>query len=264
MYQENIEAFVAEHNLNPDPQTFNFRNIFGTHDRSDTVYNTPRVWSGHQQFSSNIALDDPESTVLPFIMRPDHLISVDEVQTYLSSHFEGTPFDPIGPGNTADKHKYRPISLAKTQESHILQMNRTTVNIHWLAMGVSAQSVYVPFFANITDTPKSYQRGKDTYSPQSAYWIFKLVGILIDPHRQQFMPLLKHTQTNLKLRFKQSVSQIDHDVVNLSPQQQVILANQKSTEMANLALNEYRNLAAKLITLATDLSGLNFNTDENL
>lgn len=264
MYHENIEAFVTEHNLNPNPQTFNFRKIFGTHDHSDAVYSTPRVWSGHQQFSPRTALDEPESMDLPFIMQPDHLISVDEVQDYLSSHFVGTPFDPIGSGTYTDKHKYRPISLAKTQESHVLQMNRATINIHWLAMGVSAQSVYVPFFANITDTPKSYQRGRDAYSPQSAYWIFKLVGILVDPHLQQFMPLLKATQDKLKLSFNQSVRQIDRDLVNLNNQQQVTLANQTSNEMANLALNEYRNLAAKLITLATNLSGLNFKTDENL
>ncbi len=66
-------------------------------------------------------------------MKPDHKLSIFDAQNYLSNHYEGTEFDPLGHGEHA--HKYRPISLAKTQESHILQMNRPGANIHWLAMG---------------------------------------------------------------------------------------------------------------------------------
>lgn len=264
MYHAGIQTFVSENKLNPSPNTFNFRQIFGTHDRSDAVYNTPRVWFGQQKFSPRTALDEPESMDLPFIMQPDQLISIEAVQSYLSSHFEGTPFDPIGTGASATKHKYRPISLAKTQESHILQMNRPTIDIHWLAMGVSAQSIYVPFFANITTTPKPYQRGKATYSPQSAYWTFKLVGVLVDSHLREFMPLLDEIQNKLKLGFGQTVNQIDQDLLTSTAEQQTNLTTKKSIEMANLALTEYRNLSTKLITLSTDLSLLNFKTDDNL
>lgn len=265
MYHPEIESFVADNHLNPQPETFNFRQIFGTHDGSDAVYNNPRVWSGHQRFSPKKAIDEePESNNLPFIMKPDQLISITDVQNYLSSHFEGTVFDPIGPGDSTDKHKYRPISLAKTQESHVLQMSRPAVNIHWLAMGVAAQSVYVPFLANLSETPAIYQRGKSTYSPQSAYWIFKLVGVLVDSHLHQFWPQLEKTQNEINLSLRQSIAAIDQELGKLDESQRVSLANKKAKELSDLALTQYRSLAATLITQATDLSPLNFKTDENL
>lgn len=39
-----IQAFVESHHLNPDPEGFNFRHIFGTDTKKDHHYNTPRVW----------------------------------------------------------------------------------------------------------------------------------------------------------------------------------------------------------------------------
>ena len=60
-------------------------------------------------------------------------------------------------------------------------------------MGLTAQSVYVPFYAGITETPAEYQRGLETYSPDSAYWVFKQAGVLVD-NTDQFGDLLKQTQ----------------------------------------------------------------------
>lgn len=67
-------------------------------------------------FSASQAENEtPESQTLPFITKPDHLISIFDVQNYLGSHYQGTPYDPIGTGDLHDRHRYRPISLAKTQ-----------------------------------------------------------------------------------------------------------------------------------------------------
>lgn len=77
MFHPGIQEFVEKHDLNPDPSTFNFRKIFGTADRSDAIYSEPRVWAGHQMFSPRQAADEtPESTELPFIMKPDHKLSI--------------------------------------------------------------------------------------------------------------------------------------------------------------------------------------------
>lgn len=266
LFHPHIQEFVELNHLNPTPGKFDFRLIFGTHDRSDAVYNTPRVWYGHQLFSSNQSQNEtPESMALPFIMKPDHLISVTEVQQYLSSHFNGTPFDPLGHGSVTDKRKYRPISLAKTQESHVLQMGRSTANIHWLSMGVSAQSVYVPFFADITNTPRDYQIGRETYSPQSAYWVFKHAGILVDAHLKEFLPLLTNLQAQLQVFFLETVLETDRylqSVTDVNRREEYL--TDQSSKMAKRALHDFRQLTAELITKATDMSPLNFKTDENL
>jgi Dipeptidase len=119
LYREDLKEFVNDNNLNTDPSSFNFRNIFGTHELADEIYSTPRVWWGQQQFSG-VSDESPESEELGFIKKANRLLSVDDAQDYLSSHFQKTEFDPLNNGK--DNKRYRPISLAKTQESHVLQI----------------------------------------------------------------------------------------------------------------------------------------------
>ncbi|MBA1395295.1 dipeptidase, partial [Lactobacillus sp. XV13L] len=128
--------------------------------------------------------------------RPQHLLSIEDAKTYLSSHYEKTPYDPLSKNSQA--HIFRPISLAKTQESHLLQIRSNLpveiACIHWLAMGVPAQSVYVPFYLGINQTPRFYQKGGLPYDSESAYWLYKLAGILVDGHYHEFGQLLRDTQ----------------------------------------------------------------------
>lgn len=264
MYHPGIQEFVEENHLNPNPDSFNFRRIFGTADRSDAIYSEPRVWIGHQMFSPQAAQDEfPESTELPFIMKPERQLSVFDAQNFLSNHYEGTEFDPLGKGPHA--HKYRPISLAKTQESHVLQMGRQPgANIHWLAMGVAAQSTYVPFFNGITDVPAPYKRGKLPAQLNSAYWIFKHVSVLVDSHLHDFLPLLEDVQKERRAATIQLIRHTDAELREYQGQSQEAFLTRQSNNFAIDTMNAYKKLALELITKMTDYSPLNFNTDENL
>ncbi|NDS15981.1 C69 family dipeptidase [Fructilactobacillus sanfranciscensis] len=266
-WSTDIQKFVADNSLNPNRHGFNFREIFGTQNQSDAYYSTPRVWYGQKMFNPEIE-QDPESQNLPFIRKSKQLISVFDAQDFLSSHFQETVYDPIGNGTEAQKHMFRPISLAKTQESHVLQLSakypKEIGDIHWLLMGVGSQSTFVPFFAGITDTPKEYKYkvGHD-YDHESAYWIFKLVGILIDPHYLQFNEQLKDVQNQLIQQYIANVNEAQ--IASLNEKQNLTeLANHYSFKSANLALTAYRNLAAKFITASTDFSPLNYQQDLNL
>ena len=265
MFHPGIQEFVNKHHLNPNPGTFNFRKIFGTADRSDAIYSTPRVWYGHQMFSKAIATNEhPEDQDLPFIMKPDQQLSIFDVQNYLGSHYQGTKFDPIGNGNDQLRHKYRPISLAKTQESHILQMNRPHSNdIHWLAMGVTAESSYVPFFADINDTPATYKRGKLPAQLTSAYWIFKHASVLVDSHLHDFLPLLEDVQKEINSNAITFINKMDLQIDRQKNDWSTELT-QHNNAFAEDVLKKYRKLTLELITKMTDYSPLNFNTDENL
>ncbi|MDO4856083.1 MAG: C69 family dipeptidase [Limosilactobacillus gorillae] len=266
MFHPGIQDFVATNHLNPHDSGFNFREIFGTRDRSDAIYSTPRVWYGHQMFSKTQAQDEhPEDQNLPFIIRPDRKLSILDAQRYLGSHYQGTPFDPVGRGSDEEKHRYRPVSLAKTQESHLLQMNRAGANIQWIAMGVTAQSVYVPFFAGIDDVPTAYRRGKLPAQRNAAYWIFKEAGVLVDSHYHDFLPDLEEVQKELNVNALKMVAQADAHLKDLKTQtERVAYLTLQSMNFATDALNAYRDLSLRLLTKMTDYSPLNFKTDENL
>lgn len=265
MYKADIQEFVNDYSLNAYPQSFNFRKIFGTHDQSDAIYSTPRVWYGQQQLSGKTD-EDPESQDLDFIKKADRLLSIDDVQGYLSSHFEGTEFDPLN--KSINNKRYRPISLAKTQESHVLQirpdLKREIAGIQWLSMGVSSQSVYVPFYMGITDTPEEYKIGKLPYDEKSAYWTFKLAGVLLDSHYSELGPMFKEQQKSINITLRKMLRDFDIKALSKDDDQLPQFLTSASNEMAQTALDGYKQLTAKLITQSTDFSPLNFKTDMNL
>lgn len=267
MHSTGIQKFVQKNHLNPARSGFNFRNIFGTHTYSDEIYNTPRVWDGQRLLNPEI-IQDPMSEELPFIRKASRLIHLDDVQAVLASHFKGTQYDPLGKGNPDDAHKFRPISLAKTQESHILQIRQNIpdnlAGIHWLALGVTAQSVFVPFYASATDVHEAYKKGTEIYSPDSAYWIYKLVGILVDPHYLEFGKLLSDTQEELYSEFIALIKKTDQKAAQLNKQDQIEYLTKQSIACQQLGIEKMQTLASQLITQATDMSELNFKTDLNL
>ncbi|XIF20240.1 MAG: C69 family dipeptidase [Acetilactobacillus jinshanensis] len=232
MWSPQIREFVKKYHLNPSQDgSFNFRQIFGTHNLADTYYNTPRVWYGQRMFNPEIH-QDPQSQHLPFLMKSHRKLSVNDAEAFLSSHYQGTPYDPIGEGKPKDRERFRPVSLAKTQESHVLQIRpdqpKETTGIHWLAMGVAAQSTYVPFFSGITKTPTAYHRGTQDYQHNSAYWTFKLAGILVDGHYLQFNPQLEAVQSKLKIHYINSIKAVDANAKQLPKDQLIKLVNQVS------------------------------------
>lgn len=268
MWSEDIIDFVRKNHLNNSNNgSFNFREIFGTRNESDLYYNNPRVWYGQRMFNPEIK-QDPESYDLPFVRKPSRLISVQDAKDFLASHYQGTPFDPVGKGSHEDKTRYRPISLAKAQESHVLQIRPNLPievgGIHWLSMGVAAQSVFVPFFAGIKDTPLEYKIGKLTYEPKSAYWIFKLAGVLLDPHYNTFVDVVGDVQEKLNIYFQQKINEADIKANDLAPQEVSDFVTKISNECAEYAMDSYKHLSYEMISKSTDFSKLNYNTDENL
>ncbi|PWG00886.1 C69 family dipeptidase [Levilactobacillus bambusae] len=268
MWATHLQEFVTENHLVRHQTTdFNWRDTFGTQDASDLYYNTPRVWYGQKLFNPQID-QEPQSFNLPFIRYADRLLSVDDAQFYLSSHYQQTPYDPVGTGSETDKKKFRPVSLAKTQESHVLQIRPEfepgLAGIHWLAMGVAAESTYVPFFAGITTTPAEYQLGQKDYDSKSAYWIFKHASILVDAHYNTFLPDLEAVQKELRIAFKQEVKHVDEVAKHLHGTELADFLTAESAAGALAALKAYQNLAGLLITKATDLSPLNYTQDMNL
>ncbi len=267
MYSTHLREFVSENHLNPQLNGFNFRNIFGTHTLSDEIYSTPRVWYGQQIFNPEIN-QEPMDQELPFIRKADRLLGLDDFKCVLGSHFQDTPYDPLGFGTEEEKHKFRPISLAKTQESHILQIRpgfpAAIAGIHWLAMGVTAESVFVPVYAGATDVHPAYKVGKQKYSRDSAYWIYKLVGILVDGHYTELHKLLKDTQSDVSICLRNMLRQSDRKAVRMEQNTLNKYLTEQSIKMQQLALDKMQLLLSELVTEAADLSVLNFKTDANL
>lgn len=268
LFDSNLREFALENHLWQKDQPFNFRRIFGTRSEMDTHYNTPRVWYGQKYF--NPSLDqDPTSQNLSFIKTAEFPIQLTDVTFLLSSHYNGTKYDPVGHGKEKNKHQFRPISLAKTQESHVLQIRPNFpadyAGIQWLAMGVAAESSYIPFYSGITETPSEYHVGKVEYTPDSAYWIYKHVGVLLDAHFNHFNQELNDVQDQTFRQTNAIIQQTDRKLQNepdLNKRTEIM--NEAGKKVSSIGIKNYQTFASHLITQLTDLSPLNYNTDQNL
>lgn len=262
MFSKEIQEFVKENKLWPANQSFNFREIFGTHDDSDLHYNTPRVWIGQKLLTPSVK-QEPESFDLPIVQKADKPISIRNAQDVLCNHYQNTPYDLTNPKNK-DNATFRPISVATTQESHLLELNGEKM-VHWLAMGVGAQSVYVPFYPQGTKVPTMYKYGKETYSSNSAYWVFKLASVLVDRNWGKYGSELSSAQTEAREKTMRLRHEYDAKLANeTDSSKQTDLVNEANDKMAKAVLDIYKKLIAKLITQQTGDSPLRFKMDPNL
>ncbi len=183
MWCEGLREFVEENHLNPNRNKFIFRDIFGTSRALDRRYNTPRVWYSQNYLGRKS--DNPNAMDLPFSFKPDRLVGVEDVSYVLSSHYQETQYDPLRadlPEQT--RKKYRPISMERCAESHILEIRRDVPSeiacIFWFNFAPTAFNPYVPFYANAKDTATQYNETSMTLNYKQAYWTNRLLAVLAE------------------------------------------------------------------------------------
>jgi dipeptidase len=193
---KDLISFAKKHKLY-NPRTdgkFNFRQVYGAirphHDRYydymriKTViglYNPQKV----KEFSSDYKTGD-----FPDFLVPAHKLDVDSVKTALRNHYQGTENDPYTLQNP--KEEYRPISVFRTHASHILEFRgdlpQNIGDVMYLAMGMSALSIYVPFYLGLDATPVRYNVDGHFSTQDSAYWLFRNYQTLIMQNFPRYAP----------------------------------------------------------------------------
>lgn len=200
LFASGIRDFVEKYHLNPNPNgVFNFRDIFAPKDEADQRYNTPRMWYGQKLFNPEIE-QEITSFDMPFCRVPVKKIAIEDVQFYLSSHYNGTEYDYLSLKDTSEAKKtaYRPIAVTTAQECSILQL-RPGKNgyqaIQWLNFGLYSAAPWVPFYTNILDTPEGYQIKTGQVDPtNSAYWLYKTIQALLEGKQKDWQPKLRKFQ----------------------------------------------------------------------
>ncbi len=93
-----------------------------------------------------------------FFLTPITKISVAAVKNALRNHYQGTSHDPYASHNPQEP--WRPISVFRTQESHILQVRpklpQAIGNVEYIAYGMPSLSVYLPYYQGM----RHYQPGR--------------------------------------------------------------------------------------------------------
>lgn len=271
MWSDGIQDFVEKNHLNPDIDEWNFRHIFGTADVFDLHYNTPRQWYGHFLFSPDVEMD-PEDFDLPFIMKARHKFTLEDVEKYLSSHYENTPFDPLGHmGTKQQKLLYRPISLNRTQNSHIMQVRpnvpESASAIMWMTFGgIPSFSPYMPFFAQVDDNDERLRNTamKMDLDSDSIYWMFRQLSMIVESHLSEFTkPDLDYLKS-VRQYFYSWVAENTAKLDGMSDKDATDYLNDRTKGMLDEVSKRTKNLMAELMTKGVEMSKLTFDMDPNL
>lgn len=200
---------------------FNPRDAFGSHDDADHVYNTPRAWFMLRTLNPGTAVWDgpnaeytPQSDDLPWCMIPERKVTVEDVKYVLSSHYQGTPYDPYGSyGDASMRGAYRSIGINRNDFLALLQI-RPDVDarfraVEWIAFASNAFNALAPFYTNVEDTP-SYM--KDTtlrVSTDSFYWASRLIAALTDASYGKSLNHIEHYEMTVLAKGHETIAKYD-------------------------------------------------------
>ena len=179
MCSADLTEFIERNHLDLSVENstpFNPRDAFGSHSDSDHVYNTPRAWYMQrflnpydEQWDGQDADHKPVSDDIPWARQPERKITIEDVKYVLSSHYQGTPYDPYGKlGDQRTRHMFRPIGP---------QVSRA---IQWIAYGSNPFNTLVPFFPNVNSTPKYLEDTTTRVTSENFYWENRIIAALCD------------------------------------------------------------------------------------
>ena len=216
---ENIQNLSNEKN-------FKARLIFGSHTDKDKWYNSPRAWFMLRYFNSKTYNFDgpnadfyPESDDLPWSMIPEHKITVEDIKYVLSSHYQGTKYDPFSKyGDLSYRGKYRQIGYNKNGEltlSHIRNNLPDKVKcIEWIAFGPNAFNTFIPQYSRVNDTVKYLKEFNPEVDTENFYWLNRLVAALADQSYDESKPLIEKYQNLTESKCHELINYYDKKFKN--------------------------------------------------
>lgn len=253
MCSADLKDFIEKYHLNLAMDgVLNPRDAFGSHDDSDHVYNTPRAWYMGRclnprtwRWDGPAADFTPYSDNIPWCMVPEKKVTVEDVKYVLSSHFQGTPYDPYaGYGESNMRGAYRFIGINRNDFMSLIQINDNRPDdikaIQWLAFASNAFNVMVPFYADIETTPDYLSNTTGEVSTDNFYWSSRMIAAMADA---SYKKSIFHIE-----RYQEHVLSKGHEIINRYDD---MIQNEADTDK-HLALKHEANLAvADMLKAAT-------------
>lgn len=213
MYSDNVVS-VAEENgwYNKKQGAFRFAYAYAPESRAMLACRR-REWRVFDLLAPSLKLD-PNAENYPFSVKPDSLVTVEDMIRVFHDYYEGTEYDMRKTLTVTDKDGKSVISplanpFMKYDEQKLFRINggwhgrgERTIAVHftvyatilqcrnwlpdevgalcWFDLDNVASSVYVPIYASVADLPSTYKTcGRVTgFSRDAAWWAFNRLGTI--------------------------------------------------------------------------------------
>ena len=269
---KDLLEFVKDNHLdcNQDGK-FNPRLAFGSHTEADHVYNTPRAWYMARYFNPRTYKWDgenadytPESDDIPWSLKPEKKITIEEVKFILSSHFEGTPYNPYSNVTNPKKGIYRTIGISRTGCMAILQIRpyveKELKGIEWICFGSNTFNCIVPMYTSVDKMPKYISEVELEINTNNLYWGSRLIGALADPNYGTCYQIIE--------RYKNAVLNEGHRLLNVYDKKfketkDIKVLLEANEENANFAQKQTNDCLSKVLLEASKNMKNSFKWSDN-
>ena len=222
---------------------FNPRDVFGSRTDMDHIYNTPRAWfmgryltpRSHRWDGENAEFT-PESDDIPWALTPDRRVTVEDVKYMLSSHYQGTPYNPYTSQDTGKRGMYRSIGINRTGVTSVCQirgdMPEAIRGVEWICFGSTAFDAILPVYANVAAMPNYLSRVALDVSTENFYWSSRLLAALADHNYATCVQQIERYQNAVFTKGRQLLREYDRRMAESGDFSLTAEANGKLADMA--------------------------------
>ena len=241
-----IEFAIEHHLYDPKDGKFDFHKAYAHDEENDHTYNYPRVWGLQKMFSPAIKNDVTKNT-FPVYAEAEKPITIAALRKAFRFHYDGTDHDPYLHSNP--KEPYRPVSIFRTTQTHLLQIRpwlpKEIGRINYVANGMADLGVFLPLYQGVSSYPKAYCIGTNHSSSDSAYWKFRKVMALGMVNYNRYAPLIKETYAKLEAENDERQKEMEEEYLRIY-KTQPLRARDMLQEFSDKILNHALEVADRL------------------
>ncbi len=188
-----------------------------------------RLWRALDLFAPSKKLKPETPNMdLPFSVKPDKKLSVQDVMDMTRDRSYGTPWDPLkgirgGPfqnPNYFNRRAPRVIDDGRAEYTTITQSRAGLPDpiggLVWISFGSQDTACYMPFYAGVTEIPKSFSVGDHwTFSRDSARWAFDYTDFHVQVVYAEAIKDVQAAQAKYERELVKRIPEIDQQALAL-------------------------------------------------
>ncbi|WP_301029613.1 dipeptidase, partial [Parabacteroides goldsteinii] len=287
MYSPDVVSLAREKGyFSGKDKDFSFQKAYCPYDFSALRGCEARVWSFFRKYDktmdkyTDFIKGDPSKEPMPLYVKPDRLLSVQDVQNGMRDHFEGTDLDmtkDAGAGSYKVPYRWRPMTfkvdgqeytneraIATQQTGFVIvpQMRNWLPDaiggILWFGVDDADMAVFTPLYCSITESPECYRVGNGdimNFSWTSAFWIHNWVANQAYGKYSFMIKDIRPVQQELENSYKEAIPAIDKAASELyakNPAEAVRFLTWFSTTTADQATARWKKLGEYLLVKYMD------------
>ena len=273
-------------------QDFSYNAAYAKPDFSGRRICDARVWQFFNRYADGMDKYIPwaegrqaDAEVLPLWVKPNCLLTVQDVQAAMRDHFEGTPFDVSGQSKDTNDmgggiwqmpyrvtplyfevdgkkcFNERPTSTQQTAWTFVSQMRswlpREIGGCFWFGNDDANMVAYTPVYCCTTRQPDCYSgKGADdvTFSMDNAFWVENWVSNMVYPRYSALFPDLKQVRDSLEQSYFHQQKEVEDKAQTLEGAARQQFLNDYTCQKADEMIKRWRQLATFLIVRHNDMA----------